>query len=74
MVRLTDRPDMTFDVYRGRKTTKQQQKNCNESTALGRPVIIPGGLSRYNGAPTFTLIFRRGLHNLFGCSACIEVS
>ena len=25
VVRLTDRPDMTFDVYRGRKTTKQQQ-------------------------------------------------
>ena len=25
VVRLTDRPDMTLDVYRGRKTTKQQQ-------------------------------------------------
>ena len=24
VVRLTDRPDMTLDVYRGRKTTKQQ--------------------------------------------------
>ena len=24
MVRLTDRPDMTLDVYRGRKTTIQQ--------------------------------------------------
>ena len=23
MVRLTDRPDMALDVYRGRKTTKQ---------------------------------------------------
>ena len=23
MVRLTDRPDMTLDVYRGRKTTMQ---------------------------------------------------
>ena len=29
MVRLTDRPDMTLDVYRGRKTTKQKkQKNA----------------------------------------------
>ena len=27
MVRLTDRPDMTLDVYRGRKTTMQQQSN-----------------------------------------------
>ena len=26
MVRLTDRPDMTLDVYRGRKTTMQQCK------------------------------------------------
>ena len=26
MVRLTDRPDMTLDVYCGRKTTMQQQQ------------------------------------------------
>ena len=25
VVKLTDRPNMTLDVYRGRKTTKQQQ-------------------------------------------------
>ena len=25
VVRLTDRPDLTLDVYRGRKTTIQQQ-------------------------------------------------
>ena len=25
VVRLTDHPDMTLDVYRGRKTTTQQQ-------------------------------------------------
>ena len=25
VVRLTDRPDMTLDVYRGRKTTTQHQ-------------------------------------------------
>ena len=30
VVRLTDRPDMTLDVYRGRKTTMQQQ--CNKSS------------------------------------------
>ena len=28
VVRLTDRPDMTLDVYRGRKTTMQQQQQC----------------------------------------------
>ena len=27
VVRLIDRPDMTLDVYRGRKTTIQQYKN-----------------------------------------------
>ena len=29
MVRLTDRPDMPLDVYRGRKTTKQQQQQTS---------------------------------------------
>ena len=29
VVRLTDRPDMTLDVYRGRKTTIQQQLQPN---------------------------------------------
>ena len=27
VVRLTDRPDMTLDVYRGRRTTIQQYNN-----------------------------------------------
>ena len=31
VVRLTDRPDMTLDVYRGRKTTIQQQREITES-------------------------------------------
>ena len=31
VVRLTDRPDMTLDVYRGRKTTMQQQQQCKYS-------------------------------------------
>ena len=30
VVRLTDRPDMTLDVYRGRKTTMQQQQQLWE--------------------------------------------
>ena len=30
MVRLTDRPDMTLDVYCGRKTTMQQQQNLKK--------------------------------------------
>ena len=30
VVRLTDRPDMTSDVYRGLKTTMQQQQSNDE--------------------------------------------
>ena len=33
VVRLTDRPDMTLDVYCGRKTTMQQQQSCIEHDA-----------------------------------------
>ena len=31
VVRLTDRPDMTLDAYRGRKTTIRQYKNNNNN-------------------------------------------
>ena len=36
VVRLTDHPDMTLDVYRGRKTTMQQQQSSHlrEGTKL----------------------------------------
>ena len=34
VVRLTDRPDMTLDVYRGRKTTNQQSTFSHGSTQL----------------------------------------
>ena len=35
VVRLTDRPDMTLDVYRGRKTTKQQQQKMEIDSTDG---------------------------------------
>ena len=34
MVRLTDRPDMTLDVYRGCKTTMQQQQQFHTVSDL----------------------------------------
>ena len=37
VVRLTDRPDMTLDVYRGRKTTIQQYNRAN-TIDPGQPV------------------------------------
>ena len=39
VVRLTDRPDMTLDVYRGRKTTKQKQNN-NSPSADSRGAVF----------------------------------
>ena len=41
VVRLTDRPDMTLDVYRGRKTTNQQIiRGFRNETALMIPISI----------------------------------
>ena len=45
VVRLTDRPDMTLDIYRGRKTTMQQQQQLKfvcggeQGVGLGRVVL-----------------------------------
>ena len=42
VVRLTDRPDMTLDVYRGRKTTmQQQQKLCPEHIFMVQMLFKP---------------------------------
>ena len=38
VVRLTDRPDMTLDVYRGRKTTIQQQQQLKKK--LDQSIVI----------------------------------
>ena len=45
VVRLTDRPDMTLDVYRGRKTTNQQINNLHNLILI--PVIIPWFDAKY---------------------------
>ena len=34
VARLTDRPDMTLDVYHGRKTTMQQQSKSGKSQEI----------------------------------------
>ena len=41
VVRLTDRPDMTLDVYLGRKTTTQQHTREISSNRIP-PVIVTG--------------------------------
>ena len=50
VVRLTDRPDMTLDVYRGRKTTTQFKNNTIGVTEFAKPPtrhLIPSNESYY---------------------------
>ena len=47
VVRLTDRPDMTLDVYRGRKTTIQQQQLNTFFDALGGRQMLLGILCAF---------------------------
>ena len=53
VVRLTDRPDMTLDVYRGRKTTMQQQQKivCQDPRWLCpyAATVVQGSNSLYTG-------------------------
>ena len=39
VVRLTDRPDMTLDVYRGRKTTVQQVQHIMVVTTSNKIIF-----------------------------------
>ena len=41
VVRLTDHPDMTLDVYRGRKITMQQQQQIIVGSHKLRPWASP---------------------------------
>ena len=47
VVRLTDRPDMTLDVYRGRKTTKHTHTvgQCTYIAGADRPVSLASNLN-----------------------------
>ena len=50
VVRLTDRPDMTLDVYRGRKTKMQQQQQSTKTLFTMNVIFIKdqGVLERKN--------------------------
>ena len=47
VVRLTDRPDMTLDAYRGRKTTVQQQQQQRKDENIIPPwhTLYAGGIN-----------------------------
>ena len=48
VVRLTDRPDMTLDVYRGHKTTTQQQQQLVLYAAVYLPIAADQWLYEAN--------------------------
>ena len=50
VVRLTDRPDMTLDVYRGRKTTMQQQQQLS--------ILSDNALYLYQVLPKYLIGFQ----------------
>ena len=58
VVRLTDRPDMTLDVYRGRKTTNQQINNIN----VKMPTIV--GILKFMGRKNFMLSIESSMKKL----------
>ena len=49
VVRLTNRPDMTLDVYRGRKTTTQQQQPLSQEGQLSVTVKVCTGSTGSKG-------------------------
>ena len=57
VVRLTDRPDMTLDVYRGRKTTIQYNYRCYTFTNVLCQVRKMGTLSWEATVPVLVLNF-----------------
>ena len=53
VLRLTDHPDMTLDVYRGCKTTMQQKANQIWGTLKGKN-FLPIFILYFNGANCVT--------------------
>ena len=71
MVRLTDRPDMTLDVYRGRKTTIQQQQQqmyCWSACTGNNPLAEARGLSPHTGGQTMVQLIHSIIFFLFRAS------
>ena len=48
MVSLTDRPDMTLDVYRGRKTTQQQTNDRRSNIGPTNKVVCNSNIHTHN--------------------------
>ena len=57
VVRLTDRPDMTLVVYRGRKTTIQLRKKCKPRAGSTLFAILSASFRRITALKSQTVNF-----------------
>ena len=57
VVRLTDRPDMTIDVYRGRKTTMQQQKSLEFMCTHKLNISLTNNFGKQTLGPRFRKLY-----------------
>ena len=67
VVRLTDRPDMTLDVYRGRKTTVQQQQ---QKIHFGGKILLLAWTGKVAGVHPVTeaitvILLSQSIHSYF---------
>ena len=78
VVRLTDRPDMTLDVYRGRKTTMQQQQklmyHISKARCPDRSMYHMRALFRQKGVFIFLFFVIRGFLFTYSCSLSVICS
>ena len=61
-------------TFKSRTATYIKHMKTRRKYRLGRQVTINVGVDRFYWYQTFILTFSRGLHNLLGCSAGMDVS
>ena len=64
VVRLTDSPDMTLGVYRGRKTIQQQQQSQHSSLFINRTISFHTNFEYDNILDKFEFEHSRALLSL----------
>ena len=71
VVRLTDRPDMTLDVYRGRKTTMQQQQQRTEMLSTATSDFLKQMIIRKSFNSRCSQNYRYLTYKLVHCMVCL---
>ena len=58
VVRLTDRPVMTLDVYRGRKTIQQQQQQIKITASFCKHILCDDGSASCSGKDALSMVYQ----------------